>query len=286
MLKSLALVALLIGGTTAHARQLPATPRGSETLLAGRKSLRETNKPVRNVARRPQKAASKPAPAAPKRASQPVTTSKTTTPDKKKAAPAPVIAKKTGGTQQLMINFKANGECTLTAVGLGKFGCLGQPGVLYPKEFYISDDDKAGTHHSREFDVDLPYAILLWGQRGIYLHEGVASLKATGGQHSHGCIRVGKPNAAKVYKWLQGRTKVTITYPWESTATALPSKPPVVAQPAPSRKVAPTVATKSYAKAKPTAVTPTPPATVKARPKTRPATPKAAPRKDDSWGFF
>ncbi len=138
----------------------------------------------------------------------------------------PVAAKPAAKTQQIIIAFRKNGECTLTAVGLGQFGCLGQSGVLYPKELYVSATAKERNHYSREFKVDMPFAIRIWGQKGIYIHEGRASLKTSGGQPSHGCIRLATPNAEKVYNWLQGRTKVTFTYPW-TTATPVAAAQPV-----------------------------------------------------------
>ena len=138
----------------------------------------------------------------------------------------PVAVKPAAKTQQIIIAFRKNGECTLTAVGLGQFGCLGQSGVLYPKELYVSATAKERNHYSREFKVDMPFAIRIWGQKGIYIHEGRASLKTSGGQPSHGCIRLARPNAEKVYNWLQGRTKVTFTYPW-TRATPVAATQPV-----------------------------------------------------------
>lgn len=114
--------------------------------------------------------------------------------------------------QQIQIHFERNGEGTLHCE-LGNFNCLGHPGRKYPKDITIWPHDKKGTHHSKEFNVDMPYAILIWGQRGIYIHEGPANLRENGGP-SAGCIHLGTGDASRVYNWVTGRTRIRISYPW------------------------------------------------------------------------
>ena len=58
-------------------------------------------------------------------------------------------------------------------------------------------------------------AILIDGGRGIYIHEGPATLKENGGP-SAGCVHVDKLHAKDLFDWITGRTRVTLTYPWQA----------------------------------------------------------------------
>jgi lipoprotein-anchoring transpeptidase ErfK/SrfK len=118
-------------------------------------------------------------------------------------------------SQRISITFKANGEGSMDCTGLGTFQCLGKPGVKYPADLTITAADKKGTHHSQEFNVDMPHAILIMGDRGIYIHEwpGPATIAGNGGP-SAGCIHLSPTDAPKVYTWVTGRTRITISYPW------------------------------------------------------------------------
>ena len=119
-------------------------------------------------------------------------------------------------TQRIDIAFAASGEGTLTCHGLGSYRCLGQPGRGYPKDLTVQAADKHGTHHSVEFGVDMPYSVLIWGQKGIYIHEFPCTLQGNGGP-SAGCIHLCPGDAKAVYDWITGATRVTIHYPWAAT---------------------------------------------------------------------
>lgn len=119
-------------------------------------------------------------------------------------------------TQRIEIAFGANGEGKMKCTGLGTFDCLGQPGRGYPKDLTVSTADKYGTHYSEEFHVDMPYSILIWGQKGIYIHEFPCTI-ATNDGPSAGCIHLCPVYAAQVYNWITGPTRITIEYPWPPT---------------------------------------------------------------------
>jgi hypothetical protein len=97
--------------------------------------------------------------------------------------------------------------------GLGAFPCLGQPGRQYPTDFTVTPTDKSPEHWSEEFQVLMKWCVLIWGQKGIYIHEGPDNLKDNGGP-SAGCIHLGPGNAKRVYDWIDDRTRITISYPW------------------------------------------------------------------------
>lgn len=130
----------------------------------------------------------------------------------KYSAPMEIIV-----TGRIKIDFSANGEGTLECVGLGTFNILGQPGRKYPKDIVVDPTidatEKEQNHKSVEFGVDMPWAIRIWGQKGIYIHEMPDNLSANGGP-SAGCVHVGPTNAKKVYDYVIGRTRITIKYPW------------------------------------------------------------------------
>jgi len=110
-------------------------------------------------------------------------------------------------TGKINISFRPNGEGTLECVGLGTYHVLGQPGRMYPKDITVTEADKERVHHSKEFNVDMPFAIKIWGQKGIYIHEYPMVL-------SSGCIHVSTTDAPIVYKYVAARTLIKITYPW------------------------------------------------------------------------
>jgi len=72
--------------------------------------------------------------------------------------------------------------------------------------------DKERVHHSEEFHVDMPFAIRILPERGIYIHEW-GFCNSSGGE-SAGCVHVCPPNAETVYNWVDGPTRMTIDYPW------------------------------------------------------------------------
>jgi lipoprotein-anchoring transpeptidase ErfK/SrfK len=59
------------------------------------------------------------------------------------------------------------------------------------------------------------YSILIWGQRGIYIHEwpGRATYAGNGGPTA-GCIHVEVGDAKRIYDWVDSKTRIVISYPW------------------------------------------------------------------------
>jgi hypothetical protein len=114
---------------------------------------------------------------------------------------------------RINIEISSNGEGTLECVGLGKFKILGDPTKKYPTDITVDPLADAGVkervHQSREFNVAMPFAVRIWGQLGIYIHEFPDNLQDNGGP-SAGCIHVGKGNAEKVYNYVVTRTRIII----------------------------------------------------------------------------
>ena len=125
-------------------------------------------------------------------------------------------------TKRININFPDKGSArgTLSCVGGSSFPCVGKKGYKYPKDSTVNVSDKENPHYSKEFTCDLPYAIKLDGTHGIYIHEDVTSLNAdlTASRYddvgSHGCIDLKRGDAAKVYNWVDGKTRIVISYSW------------------------------------------------------------------------
>lgn len=115
-------------------------------------------------------------------------------------------------TQRVSIDFGANGEGTTTYNGVTR-PCLGKPGLHYPQDLTINVSDKFRRRFSSEFGVWMDFALLIWGQRGIYIHQGPPILAENGGE-SAGCIHVGVPHAEELFSWISGRTRITLQYPW------------------------------------------------------------------------
>lgn len=123
----------------------------------------------------------------------------------------------------------ANAEGLLTCRGLGSFPCLGMPGLDYPAELMIDPAKpgvKAHPYYSRTYGCApnnnaqgqciMNYAILIWGQQGVYIHEWPtpANFVGNGNRGTHGCIHLQIGDARKVYEWVDGKTYVTIARPW------------------------------------------------------------------------
>lgn len=131
------------------------------------------------------------------------------TPDKQESA-----------TKRIHIRFQANGDGDLQCVGLGTFECLGRANAdcRYPVDLTVRGEigvDKFLSKYSNEFQVTMPYAILIWGQRGIYIHEWPGrARRAQYGSDTNGCIHLSPADAPTVYNWIDGRTRITIEYPW------------------------------------------------------------------------
>jgi aquaporin Z len=115
-------------------------------------------------------------------------------------------------TKRIEISFDASGDGVISCKGLGDFDCQGLNGVTYPQDITVQTTDKEIKHWSTEFQVWMPFAIRIWPQRGIYIHEWGFCRVAQG--QSAGCIHVCPGNAEKIYNWVDGPTRITIKYPW------------------------------------------------------------------------
>ncbi|WP_427308935.1 L,D-transpeptidase [Cupriavidus sp. H39] len=118
-------------------------------------------------------------------------------------------------TQRASVDFKLNGEGTLNFNGT-IFPCLGSPSIAYTKDLTVTATmgvDKFEKKYSNEFQVDMTYAVLIMGARGIYIHEGADNLKDNEGP-SAGCIHLAPGNAKQFYDWVSKPTRIVISYPW------------------------------------------------------------------------
>lgn len=115
-------------------------------------------------------------------------------------------------TLRASITFQANAEGKLQFNGVER-PCLGKSGLSYPTDLTVNVGDKYRRRYSNEFGVWMDYAVLIWGQRGIFIHEGPATLASNQGE-SAGCIHLDSPHAQEFFNWITGRTRITIQYPW------------------------------------------------------------------------
>lgn len=115
-------------------------------------------------------------------------------------------------TLNVKIDFKENGEGMLRFNGKS-FPCLGNNTIKYPKDLTITIMDKYRRKYSNEYKVWMEYAILIWGQRGIYIHLGPDTIASNGGV-SAGCIHVEDPQIVEFYNWITETTRIQISYPW------------------------------------------------------------------------
>ena len=113
----------------------------------------------------------------------------------------------------IKIDFRANGEGRLAASGLGTFACLGRPGFPYKREVTVGPGDKFRSKWSSQYQVAMPWAILIHWQRGAFLHEMPATLARNGGPTA-GCVHLARGDAERVWRWATGRVRVQISKPW------------------------------------------------------------------------
>jgi hypothetical protein len=136
-------------------------------------------------------------------------------------------------TLQVQIAFKDSGEGTLTYGGT-TVPCLGKPSVMYPVDSIIENIEgvqyqgdygkayKFKLWKSNDFQDDngnpypMPWAVKLWPDRGIFIHEGADNLKDNPGPSS-GCVHLAAPNAQNFYNWITARTRIQVSYPWSAT---------------------------------------------------------------------
>lgn len=116
-------------------------------------------------------------------------------------------------TLQARIDFRADGEGSMTYGGR-TVPCLGNPELAYTKDLTVQGivgTDKFEKKYSKEYDVWMNWAVLIMGNRGIYVHEGADNLSDNGGATA-GCIHL--KDAKDFYNWVTGRTRILISYPW------------------------------------------------------------------------
>ena len=128
-----------------------------------------------------------------------------------------------------IVFYNKNAEGTLQCKGLGTFQCLGMPGLAYPRELMIDPGQrgvKVHPYYSQTYTCPpnnnpagqciMNYAILIWGQQGVYIHEwpNPPTYAGNGNQGTHGCIHLRVGDAKHVYDWVDTKTYVTITRPW------------------------------------------------------------------------
>jgi len=115
--------------------------------------------------------------------------------------------------KRIEIEFGENGEGRLTAPGLGVFDCLGRPGFPYKSEVTVRKSDKFVSKFSGEYQVHMPWAILIHWQRGAYIHEMPARLASNGGPTA-GCIHLDRGPAERVWRYVNGTTRILVRKPW------------------------------------------------------------------------
>jgi len=120
-----------------------------------------------------------------------------------------------GTARRAEVSFRANGEGTVAYDGRVA-PCLGLPGLRYAQDLTVTGTvgvDKFESKYSSEFGVQMAWAVLLMGARGIYMHEGPADLVANAGPTA-GCIHLEPTDARTFYDWVTGPTRILISYPW------------------------------------------------------------------------
>jgi len=125
--------------------------------------------------------------------------------------------------------FNKLAEGSLSCVGLGSFRCLGMQGLKYPAEMTIdpaTPGTKVHPYYSKTYSCPpndnargqciMNYAILIWGQQGVFIHEwpGGPTYAGNGNQSTHGCIHLAVGEAKKVFDWVDTRTRIVISRPW------------------------------------------------------------------------
>jgi lipoprotein-anchoring transpeptidase ErfK/SrfK len=132
------------------------------------------------------------------------------------------------GRKIIRVNFRANGEGLLECKNYLTTRCLGQPGLNYPTDSTIDPSfpgTKQNPHYSETYSCApndnsqgqciMNFSILIWGKQGVYIHEwpNPATLAGNGGP-THGCIHLDPGKAVLVYNWVDGPTRLLISYPW------------------------------------------------------------------------
>lgn len=113
------------------------------------------------------------------------------------------------------------------AFGALTVACLGMWGFPYPADFTIRPSDRGTAGNGRsawssEFSCWLPDAVLLVGQRGVYLHADITSARGDLSHgNTHGCINLRKGDAVRVYDAITGPVRVLVKTPGNWGRTGL-----------------------------------------------------------------
>ena len=129
--------------------------------------------------------------------------------------------------KKIHIVFNKLGEGKMDCQGFKAFRCLGKKGLKYPTDLMVDPTKpnvKVNPYFSQEYVCDyegvvLPcrmnFSILIWGQRGIFIHEWPSPATFVGnGGATGGCIHLDIGNAKRVYDWLDQKTRIIMEYPW------------------------------------------------------------------------
>lgn len=128
----------------------------------------------------------------------------------------------------MRITFNDLGEGSLACSGYQTFRCLGMKGLKYPTDITVNPSvpgTKSHPYYSKTYSCPpydnnrgqctMNYAILIWGQQGVYIHEWPTPATYAGnGGPTHGCIHLDPGNASLTYAWVDRPTRVLISYPW------------------------------------------------------------------------
>lgn len=70
------------------------------------------------------------------------------------------------------------------------------------------DVDKFKRRWSDQYNVWMPWAVLIDGARGVFIHEFPLDVQ------SAGCIHLAAEDAKDFYNWITGKVRITISFPW------------------------------------------------------------------------
>jgi len=81
---------------------------------------------------------------------------------------------------------------------------------------YYSKTYSCAPNNNARGQCIMNYAILIWGQQGVYIHEWATTptYAGNGNQSTHGCIHLARGDAKRVYDWVDTRTYITVSRPW------------------------------------------------------------------------
>lgn len=120
------------------------------------------------------------------------------------------VLERTTDTLRASISLKADGSGTL-AYGSKSVQCRGKKKYNYLTDVInngFEGVDKFTRRWSDEFDVWMPWAVLIDGNRGVFIHQFPLDVE------SAGCIHLSELDARDFYGWVTGKTRITIALPW------------------------------------------------------------------------